>query len=379
MGERAPELQLCDRSEGSFHTGFLLPPLQTAAGVRSAVDSIRQLSGQLTVPLAVETGVSYLRPRPGEMPDGAFVAAVTEAADCGILLDLHNIWTNQRNGRQSVADFLAQLPLERVLEVHLAGGEEYAGYWLDSHSKAVSAELWELAAQVLPQLPNLKAVTLEVMPNYIEIMGLAAIEQQLTQIHQLWADSPTVPLVTTPRPTIVLPADLAAESALTPEVWANALGAAAIDRSAAVTIEAAALWAELVQDPGVAVIRHLVGTFRAGMVVDALELSARSIILNRDADFLHQLLQEFWQLTPPQMFGAAEAEHFAQFLELLDLDVPYLAEVLSYERCLLQAIGSGETVLWQGAVDPDLLLPPLQNWQLPCDLPTGAWAIAIKP
>jgi uncharacterized protein len=47
---------------------------------------------------------------------------------------LHNLWCNQLNGRQQVLDVLAELPLDRVWEVHLAGGKEMDGLWLDAHS-----------------------------------------------------------------------------------------------------------------------------------------------------------------------------------------------------------------------------------------------------
>ena len=119
---------------GTWHSGFLLPPRQTMAGVGAAVASTRALTAYLPVPLAIETGVNYLRPRTEELPDGEFVARVAEAADCGILLDLHNVWTNERNGRQSLADYIEQLPLERVWEIHVAGGHSHRGFWLDAHS-----------------------------------------------------------------------------------------------------------------------------------------------------------------------------------------------------------------------------------------------------
>src|SRR5688572_1949363 len=68
-------------STGEFRTGFFLPPRQTLEGVNTVVQSIRDLQSALPVPLAVETGVNYLRPRSDEMDDGAFVSAVVEAAD----------------------------------------------------------------------------------------------------------------------------------------------------------------------------------------------------------------------------------------------------------------------------------------------------------
>src|SRR5215510_9749686 len=105
-----------------FATGFFLPPRQTLQGLETATASIRMLQAALPVPIAVETGVSYLRPLPDELPDGDFVGRVVENADCGLLLDLHNIYCNSVNGRQPLGQYLHQLPLERVWEVHVAGG-----------------------------------------------------------------------------------------------------------------------------------------------------------------------------------------------------------------------------------------------------------------
>src|ERR1700756_4529653 len=156
---------------GTWHTGFLLPPRQTLAGVQAAVRSIRSLSARVPVPLAIETGVSYLRPRGDELPDGEFVARVAEGADCGILLDLHNVWTNHRNGRQPLGEYIDQLPLERVWELHLAGGYYHRGFWLDPHSGAVPPELLELAARIVPRLGNLKAIIFELFPSYFPKLG----------------------------------------------------------------------------------------------------------------------------------------------------------------------------------------------------------------
>lgn len=129
------------------------------------MDNIRFLKRHLPVPLAVETGVDYLKPLPGEMPDGEFFRSVAEQADCGILLDLHNLWANERNGRQPICEVVNQLPLERVIEMHLAGGQEYGGYWVDAHSGLADPELMDIARQVVPRLPNLKAITFEIMPS----------------------------------------------------------------------------------------------------------------------------------------------------------------------------------------------------------------------
>ena len=97
MGQRAPELQ---PDAGLLHRLFL-PPRQTDAGIALYVEAIGRLRDGLGVPVAVETGVNDPRARRDEMPDGEFMAASPTRADCGILLDLHNVYCNERNGRQN--------------------------------------------------------------------------------------------------------------------------------------------------------------------------------------------------------------------------------------------------------------------------------------
>jgi uncharacterized protein (UPF0276 family) len=135
-----------DGADEVVNTGFFLPPAQCERGVEIAAEQIRLRRVTTGMPVAFEVPVSYLPRRPGEMPDGAFAAAVAEAADCGILLDLHNLLCNERNGRQSVAEFCQSIPLERVWEIHLAGGEAASGFWVDSHSGLVEPALMEIVA-----------------------------------------------------------------------------------------------------------------------------------------------------------------------------------------------------------------------------------------
>ena len=148
------------------NAGFLLPPCQSEDGVAVAAANIRARACALQRPFAFETGVNYLPRQQGEMDDGDYFAAVAEAADCHILLDLHNLWTNERNGRARVRDVVAALPLDRVCEVHLAGGLEKEGYWLDAHSGLVPPALFDLAADIMPDLPALGAILFEVGDQY---------------------------------------------------------------------------------------------------------------------------------------------------------------------------------------------------------------------
>jgi uncharacterized protein (UPF0276 family) len=174
-------------SSGIAQTSFLLPPRQTAAGLavaRRNIERLQRASGGRAV--AFETGVNYLQPRADELADGDFFATLAGQAGCHILLDLHNLWVNERNGRQPMEAVLAALPLDRVCELHLAGGAQLDGYWLDAHDRLADPALIERAAALIPRLPNLGAIVFEVLPAYIEGLGLDAIADQLDTLQALW-------------------------------------------------------------------------------------------------------------------------------------------------------------------------------------------------
>ncbi len=169
-----------------YVTGFMLPPLQTPEGIQFAVRSIKSMKTHVPVPVAIETGVNYLRPLSFQIPDGEFLRRVVEEADCGILLDLHNLLTNEKNGRQPMEEFLSQIPLERVWEVHLAGGKMRDGFYIDSHSGGVSEFLMERTKKIIPDLKNLGAIIFEMFPDSVESIGFGIIEKNLADLNNLW-------------------------------------------------------------------------------------------------------------------------------------------------------------------------------------------------
>ncbi|HST08800.1 MAG TPA: DUF692 family protein [Terriglobales bacterium] len=355
---------------GTWQSGFLLPPRQTLAGVEAAVASVRASSVGLPVPLAIETGVNYLRPRPDELPDGEFVARVAEAADCGILLDLHNIWTNERNGRQSLADYIEQIPIERVWEVHVAGGHSHRGYWLDSHSGAVPAELMELAARIIPRLPNLKAIVFELFASYLPKIGGSAYRPQLEELHRLWERRNTKATAKTQARRDPVSAD----AYPSPLEWEQTLARLTVHQQCSTPLAD-----ELRRDPGLAVIREMVEKFRGSMVVRALRLSSRLIMLERGTAYLEQLLAEFWRTHPPQPFALDEAQGFATFLREHKPYVPFLPEVLDYDCAVIAVALDGEERSVPFGADPMPLLLALGAGRRPPEVTKGTFEIRLTP
>jgi uncharacterized protein (UPF0276 family) len=321
----------------SVFAGFMLPPLQSPAGVALATANIRQHREALgEIRLAVETPVSYLPPIPGEWPDGAFIAAIAEAADCGILLDLHNVLCNARNGRQSVSAFCDALPLERVWELHLAGGEREAGFWVDAHSGLVEPELMDIAAALIPRLTQLRAIIFEIMPERVAEVGLAAIGRQLARVKDLWSTRATDrqwhPKTVAASPSTDMPLD--------PETWSKLLGCAVCGLTMPELDESLTAWWHSTT-PALELYRLLVGEGRASAVAAAAPRATQLLLRRQGSASTRQRLAEFWRHSPQGYTAADEARAFVRFLLAADPALPGLTEAAALDTAELAGFCRG--------------------------------------
>jgi len=84
--------------------------------------------------------------------EGQFVTAVTEAADCGLLLDVNNVYCNAKNHGRDPLEVLFELPWQRTRQVHLAGHLEEGPRLLDDHGAPVVDEVWSLYRALLEKV-----------------------------------------------------------------------------------------------------------------------------------------------------------------------------------------------------------------------------------
>ncbi len=354
--------------------GFLLPPLQTAAGAATAVHNILRLTQELPVPFAFETGANYLRPRFDEIPDGEYYRTVATAAGCGIVLDLHNVWTNERNGRQRVLDLVAQLPLELVWEVHLAGGRSLNGYWLDAHSGLVSQELKDLANTVIPQLPNLKALTFEIVAEYVsaENIPIQALLSDLAWMKSLWSTRGT--MVPLPHASSWLRPRLPTLEESIPPVrrWEETLGSLLHGDRESCRQDS------LLEDPAGALYRQLIRNVRSGTIVDSLRLSTRLLRLTLGEETFESTLRAYLDETWPTLFPSDEAEQFARSLGPRSLDVPHLREVLDFELARNRRLIENAPQRVSFTCEPVSLLRSLRAGRLPAALSAGRYELIVE-
>jgi uncharacterized protein (UPF0276 family) len=140
---------LCWGSVDGRYTHDLLPMPYTMAAAKVTAGKIRQARDFLEVPIAVENVSSYAEFHVSEMTEWEFLSEVVERADCGILLDVNNIYVSSRNHSFNPLDYINNVPASRVAQFHIAGHTQYQKYILDTHDHPVIDPVWKLYEHAL--------------------------------------------------------------------------------------------------------------------------------------------------------------------------------------------------------------------------------------
>jgi uncharacterized protein (UPF0276 family) len=119
-----------------------MPYTSEAAAVTAR--KIREARDFLEIPIAVENVSSYAEFHVSEMTEWEFLNEVAERADCGVLLDVNNIYVSSRNHNFDACEYVDNVPAERVAQIHIAGHSKFERYILDTHDHPVIDPVWKL-------------------------------------------------------------------------------------------------------------------------------------------------------------------------------------------------------------------------------------------
>jgi uncharacterized protein (UPF0276 family) len=112
---------LCFSTFGGVVLHDLLPLAFKRSEVARVADRVKRAQDAIGRPMAIENVSFYLHPGKREMTEAEFVASVCEAADCNLMLDVNNAWVNATNFGYDVDAFMRTIPLDRVVQMHIAG------------------------------------------------------------------------------------------------------------------------------------------------------------------------------------------------------------------------------------------------------------------
>lgn len=127
----------------------LLPLPYTRSTLQKVCDHIDEVQETIGRPILLENPSTYVVFPESTMSETEFIRALSGRTGCGLLLDVNNVFVSAANHQFSALDYLADFPLERVGEIHLAGHAEQADdegelLLIDSHDGPVADAVWKL-------------------------------------------------------------------------------------------------------------------------------------------------------------------------------------------------------------------------------------------
>jgi uncharacterized protein (UPF0276 family) len=198
---------LCWTGVLGLNTHDLLPVPLNEATLRHVVERIRIVQEVLERPLVLENPSSYVTFASQTMTEWEFLARMANEADCGLLLDVNNVFVSSVNHDFDPAEYVQNIPHRRIVQMHLAGHTDCGTHRIDTHDREVIDPVWRLyqmAHQLtggvatllewdanIPAFPVVHAEVLKAK-QYLESAPLRSVEQ-LTLPCEIAALSASVP------------------------------------------------------------------------------------------------------------------------------------------------------------------------------------------
>src|SRR5271170_3151945 len=132
---------LCWTGVHGKNTHDLLPVPYTEESLRHIVGRIRQVQDILERRILLENPSTYVEFADSKMPEWEFLARMAEEADCGLLLDINNVYVSAFNHGYDAKTYIDAIPQERIVQIHLAGHENFGTHIVDTHDHPVIGEV----------------------------------------------------------------------------------------------------------------------------------------------------------------------------------------------------------------------------------------------
>jgi uncharacterized protein (UPF0276 family) len=178
---------LAEHESEQLNVNLTLPLVLDDEALELLTARVIEVRERIPVPFLLENNVYYFQVEEQDYDEPGFLNALSAASGCGLLLDLHNLYVNSRNHATDPFAFLAALDLNRVVELHVAGGMEFDGLYLDAHSGPSPEPVWELLDWVLPICPNVGGVVFELFGTWYDRVGEQRLVEQLARMKDVWS------------------------------------------------------------------------------------------------------------------------------------------------------------------------------------------------
>lgn len=175
---------ICFTKSGGVKIGHLAPVPYTNEALKVFVRNISKVKNRIKTPLILEN-ITYMMSFPSsEMSEGEFIRRILEETDCGLLLDVTNLYINSRNHGFDWRALLDELPLEKVVQLHFVGLHRHQNLLIDAHADETQSEIWEVFREVCARC-DVKGAILErdeKFPPFSEILKELETARSLLKI-----------------------------------------------------------------------------------------------------------------------------------------------------------------------------------------------------
>ncbi len=178
---------LCWSSVGGHFSHDLLPLPYTEEALAHVAERVLRVQDQLKRQILIENVSSYVTFTQSTLTEWQFLAALCERADCGLLLDVNNVFVSAFNHGFDAAQFIDGIPTGRVGQIHLAGHSDYGTHLLDTHDHSVCDGVWALYRRAVERFGRVSTLVEwdDHIPPFAEVLAesrkAAAIERDVLE------------------------------------------------------------------------------------------------------------------------------------------------------------------------------------------------------
>jgi uncharacterized protein (UPF0276 family) len=139
---------LCFTKSGGVKIGHLAPVPYTNEALKVFVENISLVKKRVETPFILENITYLMRFPSSEMTEAEFITTLLSETDCGLLLDVTNLYVNSQNFNFDWREFLDNIPLERVVQLHFVGSRRSGNRLVDAHADRTEKEIWEVFREI---------------------------------------------------------------------------------------------------------------------------------------------------------------------------------------------------------------------------------------
>lgn len=193
---------LCWTGVAHTNTHDLLPLPLTEESLNHVTERVLQVQDILKRPLILENPSTYLEFTHSTLDEWEFLAELTRRTDCGLLLDVNNVFVSATNHGFDAEMYVRSIPADRIVQVHLAGPTDCGNYLVDTHDNPVPHEVWKLYKIVHERTGGVSTL-LEWDANIPDFPDLVKELQLAREVIQ--GNIPNTPLYTSSHETVSNP------------------------------------------------------------------------------------------------------------------------------------------------------------------------------